>query len=261
MITMLLLINIQFPEVMQTYFYSILSFLTIDVIPISEWWTQLFYFNNQPLSSNFLAIGFSSCYFLYNMGSLVLIIALKPVCALICTLILKIKVQNSKVKNFIQKMKDNLVWNGIIGMIHENYTMFTICVLINLKEFDGDWNKFIMTNNLFVLIFSACVLVYPIALGIYSYRNFDQLADDKSDVAKKCGAHMKDFHKSRNEKCVTWFAKFRHYPKVLTMCTIFVFCQDLPAIQIISICYITLYEMIFVGLVRPHLTGYQNFSE
>ena len=113
-----------------------------------------------------------------------------------------------------------------------------------------------ITNNVFVLIFSGCVLVYPIALGIYCYMNFDQLADEKSDLAKKCGAHMKDFHKSRNGKFVTWFAKFRHYPKILTMCIIFVFCQDLPAIQIISICYITLYEMIFVGLVRPYLTGY-----
>ena len=94
---------------------------------------------------------------------------LKPVCALICTLILKIKVQNSKVKNFIQKMKDNLVWNGIIGMIHENYTMFTICVLINFKDFDGDWNKLIMTNNVFLLIFSGCVPAYPLALSIYSY--------------------------------------------------------------------------------------------
>ena len=154
---------------MQTYFASILSFLTIDVIPLSDWWTLLFYFNNQPLSSNFAAIGFSSCYFLYNMGSLVLILGLKPVCALIFTLFLKIMVQKSKVTNFFQTMRDNLVWNGMIEMIHENYSMITISVLINLKDFDGDWNKLIMTNNVFLLIFSGCVLAYPIALSIYSY--------------------------------------------------------------------------------------------
>ena len=118
-----------------------------------------------------------------------------------------------------------------------------------------------MTNNVFLLIFSGSLLAYPIALGIYSYQNFDQMLDQESDLAKKCGAHMKDFHKSRNGKCLTWFAKFRHYLKVLTMCIIFVFCQNLPAIQIISVCYITLYEMIFVGLVRPQSTPYKNFSE
>ena len=81
----------------------------------------------------------SSQYFLYNMGSVVLIMALQPVLAVIFTLILKIEVLNLKVKNIIQTMSDNLIWNGMIAMIGENYILFTICVLINVKTYNGDW--------------------------------------------------------------------------------------------------------------------------
>ena len=104
--------------------------MTVDIIPLSDWWTELFKFNNEPFTSNFEAIGLSSQYFLYNMGSVVLIMALQPVYAVIFTLILKIKVLNPKVKDFVKKMKGNLLWNGIIGNIGDNYTLFTLCVLI-----------------------------------------------------------------------------------------------------------------------------------
>ena len=188
------------------------------------------------------------------MGSLVLMMALQSVIAVICTLILrKNKGKNSKFLTFIKKTKDNLVWNGIIRMIHENYIMFTICVLINWKR--GDWGKNMIINNVFALIFTVCMWVYPVALSIYTWKNFDELVDEESDLAKKCGAHMKMFHKTRNGKCMVWFAKFRYYPKVFTMCVISVFCQDLPGIQIIFAAYIALFEMIFVGLVRPNLTA------
>ena len=72
---------------------------------------------------------------------------------------------------------------------------------------------------------------------------------------------MKGIHRSRNGKCIAWFTKFRYFPKVFTMCVIFVFCQDLPGIQIMSVTYITLYEMIFVGQFKSLLTAKQNFSE
>ena len=105
------------------------------------------------------------------------------------------------------------------------------------------------------------MIVYPLALSTYTWINFDQLVDEESDLFKKCGGHMEGFHKSRNGKCMIWFAKFRYYPKVFLMCIVFVFCQDLPAIQIISVCYIALYEMIFVGQFRPLVTAKKNFFE
>ena len=135
------------------------------------------------MSDNFDAIGFSSCYFLYNMGSLVLIMALQPVIVLIFTLILKFKGLNSKVKNYIEKMIKNLVWNGIIGMIHENYMLFTICVLINVDAYDGDWSKDMIANNVFVLIFIVFMVVFPIALAIYTWKNYDELLDEESELA------------------------------------------------------------------------------
>lgn len=124
---------------MQTYFNSIFNFLTIDIIPLSDWWTMLFKFKNEPLSSNFSAIGFDSSFFLYNMGSLILMMAVPTIMAMISTLLLRINCRNSKVKNFLQKLRDNLVWNGILGSISENYLTFTMCVIINFKAYDGDW--------------------------------------------------------------------------------------------------------------------------
>ena len=66
-----------------------------------------------------------------------------------------------------------------------------------------------ITNNVFALIFAVIMAVYPIALGVYTWINYDQLLDEDSELAKKCGAHMESFHKSRNGKCMAWFAKFR----------------------------------------------------
>lgn len=129
--------------------------MTVDIIPLSDWWTDLFNFDNQPFTSNFDAIGFSSQYFLYNMGSVLLIMALQPVNAVIFTLILRIKGLNPKVKSFIKKKRDGLVWNGIIGMIGDNYLLFSICVLISVKTYTGDWGSDMIANNLFVLVYAV----------------------------------------------------------------------------------------------------------
>ena len=87
--------------------------------------------------------------FFYNMGSLVLTIALQPVNVVILTLILRISFTLkiwclrlvSKARTFLKIMRDNLLWNGIIGTIDDYYMMLIMCALINIKAYNSDWSK------------------------------------------------------------------------------------------------------------------------
>jgi len=87
----------------------------------------------EPLNENFDAIGFSSMYFLYNSGSIMLSILAVPVLALIVG-ILRPCIKYKYPLMLYRKVKSYVFWNGTFQTITGTYTVLVMCVLINTKH-------------------------------------------------------------------------------------------------------------------------------
>ena len=85
------------------------------------------------INENFDAIGFSSMYFIYNSGSIMISILAVPVLALIVG-ILRPCIRYRYPLCLYRKVKSYVFWNGTFQTITGTYTILVMCVLINTKH-------------------------------------------------------------------------------------------------------------------------------
>ena len=85
------------------------------------------------INENFDAIGFSSMYFIYNSGSIMISILAVPVLALIVG-ILRPCIKYKYPLMLYRKVKSYVFWNGTFKTITGTYTILVMCVLINTKN-------------------------------------------------------------------------------------------------------------------------------
>lgn len=97
---------------------------------------------------NFDSLGYSSVFFLYNMGTLTIGLASIPllmVLALIIQILTKVSVRLVRIK---QKLSTYVFWNYVILVLFESYSVMCACAFINLKSV-----------SLILLTFLAFVLI------------------------------------------------------------------------------------------------------
>lgn len=119
------------------YFYRFLmNIASFDLLPTDTFYDKYLKLKDNdegPLSLNFEELGYSSVYFLYNMGTLILgfvsvilLITASIYLTAISKLCKKLKSLNTKLSNFIY-------WNYVIRVINEAYSVLCMCILINFK--------------------------------------------------------------------------------------------------------------------------------
>ena len=182
--------GLMYPEVMQAFFGPLLSFLLIDIIPVSDWLQQGFNWTITPYTPNFEELGYSSGYIMYNLGSLSMVLVLTPIFALILRPLQKSKCLHAKIRAWASKKYEELVWNGLIETIDGNYLILLLCVLVNIKTFDGNWGKDMLLNNIFCILSFFVVASFPIVLFSLTWHYYDDIMDEESDLCKKFGGHM-----------------------------------------------------------------------
>ena len=182
--------GLMYPEVMMSFFGPLLSFLLIDIIPLSDWLQKGFNWEITPLSPNFDAMGYSSGYILYNLGSLSMILLLTPVLALILKPLHKSRCLHPKIQAFLTGKYEGLVWNGLINTVDSNYFILLLCVLINIKTFDGNWGNNMLLNNIFGILSFHVVVSFPVLLFGLTWKYYDEIMDEHSADRKKFGDHM-----------------------------------------------------------------------
>ena len=165
--------GLMYPEVMQAFFGPLLSFLLIDIIPVSDWLQQGFNWTITPYTPNFDELGYSSGYIMYNLGSLSMVLVLTPIFALILRPLQKSKCLHAKIRAWASKKYEELVWNGLIETIDGNYLILLLCVLLNIKTFDGDWGKDLLLNNIFCILSFFVVASFPIVLFGLTWHYYD----------------------------------------------------------------------------------------
>jgi UDP-N-acetylmuramyl pentapeptide phosphotransferase/UDP-N-acetylglucosamine-1-phosphate transferase len=93
--------------------------------------------NQEPLYPNFEMIGLETTLFIYNVGSMLLVILLYPLLILISIIDsrLRCKRRNSKLSNKFSKF---VFWNQPIVTMQEAYLMLALSCLINLHYLKWD---------------------------------------------------------------------------------------------------------------------------
>jgi len=109
----LLIINVVIPGVAQVFFSGLLSFLTFNIISFDSAVRKVFgLFVDNSINDNFTNLGYSSTYFVVNMGNLYLVLIY-----IIFKLVFTIATRNvkhervAKVRNWLS---ENLFWEQVL---------------------------------------------------------------------------------------------------------------------------------------------------
>jgi hypothetical protein len=86
-----------------------------------------------PINTNFNAIGYGSMYFLNNLGSLVVILAIIPLHFLVLLVLLLSKKHHLVLVRLFNKLKFYLFWNFQITTFFETFSVISMCALIAIK--------------------------------------------------------------------------------------------------------------------------------
>lgn len=133
-IVMMPLFAVQLPPNAAIFFGFLANLTAFDLIP-----TQVFYdiyfpppVTDGPLNDNFNALGFSSMYFLYNLGSMILGLLSLPL-IMAFSLILRLFKRKNKLLNKIYKKLTGIVfWEHPITLTNETFWLICFCTFINV---------------------------------------------------------------------------------------------------------------------------------
>jgi hypothetical protein len=106
------------PPAIASWFYNILFQIeSVDLIPYSDFYDKMFKMEHtEPFSQNLNLLGLSNRYFIYNLGSSILPIAILPIFFVLWLLSSRCK----KIKLFkllSDRLEKYIFWNGTITTI------------------------------------------------------------------------------------------------------------------------------------------------
>jgi hypothetical protein len=124
--------NIKLPANAAMFFGFIMTIASFDLLPTDTFYNQYFasMAPTTAINENFQAIGFSSMYFNYNIGSMIISFLAFPVLALV-SLIIK-PLRRFKCCDWLYlQITGRIYWNSTIKTISSSYTVIVMCVCIN----------------------------------------------------------------------------------------------------------------------------------
>ncbi len=122
------------PPATATFFFNLLFQIeSVDVIPWGDYYDDIFEMEHtEPMSVNLDALGYNNLYFIYNLGSSILPIALLPVYLVLWFLLSRCK--SIKGFNYLSKKLEKwLFWNGTITTINESFSAVILSAFISIS--------------------------------------------------------------------------------------------------------------------------------
>lgn len=129
------LFNVNIPPNAAVFFGILMSIASFDILPTDKFYARYFPQNDSgAINDNFNAVGFSSQYFLNNMGSMVIIIGSVPIFFIILLLMKLCRNGNERINRWHDKLEKFLWLKHPLTVFNESYTILVICSLINLTN-------------------------------------------------------------------------------------------------------------------------------
>ena len=142
---------------------------SFDILPIQAFYDKVLPtpFWDQPLSERFDVLGFSSNFFLNNMGSMVLGIAFIPLLSFVLLLLKPFARLSRRITAFRSKLHGSLFWSHQITLLNESYSMVAMCALINALHITYD-SKCELVNSVLTFTFLLLWSAFPLIIFVFS---------------------------------------------------------------------------------------------
>ena len=165
----LLIINVTIPGVAQVFFSGLLGFLQFNIIDLSPYVRKVFNLHvDYPVNDNFFNLGYSSSYFMVNMGNLYILmvyIGLK----LFFTWATR-KAKHEKVVKVRDWLATDLYWGNVLSFMEESYIIMCVSCVANFTRLRFN-HAGVAINSILATLAMAALVVYTIFSYFWLRRN------------------------------------------------------------------------------------------
>lgn len=126
----------------------------------------------EGLNSNFDDLGFSSLYFMNNMGTMLIAFLFYFVLVFLLWLVSSWVPNRPRLGRLYERIRTSLFYNSFISMMMESYAVIAICVMINLEYIVWDsYGKIV--QSCMCLLALALLIFFPVVLSITARINWE----------------------------------------------------------------------------------------
>jgi len=215
-------------------------------------YVYLFDIEETPISENFKNLGYETRQFLYNTGSLSLVMMFFLPFLLVIGLIGLLPCKSAK--NLKAKTKQYLFFKGVLSFLIESYMI--LCIAACIGQTNVSWKSGFSLrafgsnlNLLLTGLFSLIVVAIPIVVAIVYYYYFVHIAYDKP-TKYKYGKFIQDLNPRRRGRSVILLPVIGHLRKLMLAFSV-VHLQNYPNFTIFSFNFQILTMIILIGQIEP----------
>ena len=187
---MMPLFSLNLPANAAVFFGILTDLAAFNMLPTDQFYNTFFpeleSADPGAFSENFDALGYSSTFFLYNIGSLILALLAIPILIAVSYVFKIIAICSKTAQRMYFKLKKKIFWGHSLSILFESYSVLAASVVINsthVSKFKLVYNSFQVTfdsvgeivNSAFFILFALIVYLAPLAILALLSLKFKQL--------------------------------------------------------------------------------------
>ena len=177
-IVLLPLFNIEMPANAQIFFGFIMEIASFDILPMQKFYDKYLPTPDwdEPLNDKFNNLGFQSTFFLNNMGTMVIGLAMIPLLSALLLVLQLLSRFSSKIAKFKNKLYASLFWSQQIILLFESFAMLCMCAFINVIHLTYE-SKCEVVNSVLTITFMVVCCALPLIICVFLLVNFKSLGE------------------------------------------------------------------------------------
>ena len=177
-IVLLPLFNIEMPANAQIFFGFIMEIASFDILPMQEFYDKYLPtpYWDEPMNDKFNYLGLQSTFFLNNMGTMVIGLAMIPLLSALLLVLQPLSRFSSKIAKFKNKLYTSLFWSQQIILLFESFAMLCMCAFINVIHLTYE-SKCEIVNSVLTITFMFVCCTLPLIICVFLLANFKSLGE------------------------------------------------------------------------------------
>jgi len=250
----MMLLNIAMPANASIFMGALLQIAAFDAVPTDNMYIYMFDIDDTPISENFNALGYETLQFVYNTGSIGLVIFFFLPFSITVYLLRFLPFEVCE--KYSERKSGKIFFGEFFAFFIESYLILAVCFCINLTNMkwahDDDHKVRTFGVNLNIVltyVFTVLLIGMPIVVAFTSTKYFEELTQD-SKKKERYGKFIEELNTKRNGKMVILYPVFNQVRKLSLAFTV-VFLQRNPYFSLFSVNFQILFMIILVGLTKP----------
>ena len=150
------------------FFGFIMQLASFNILPMQDFYEK--YLPppswDEPLNDQFDVLGFQSTFFLTNMGSMVIGLAMIPLLSCILLVLHPISRFSRRIRRIRNKLNRSLFWSQQITLMNESFSMICMCAFINARKITFD-SKCEVINSVLTITFLILCTAMPLVVSLF----------------------------------------------------------------------------------------------